>query len=315
MSELIKADKAYYENPAISQSSLKCFIESPIEFYNSFVIRNVEVWDSPTLRFGRLYHTYILEPEIVDSKYIYCDIKIPDAIKKLVDDFYLYKNFDTAFSKSEYVEKNREKYREKLTTDETIKRYLNFLEKAPTRDVISIEDKQKCEIMKQVLVNTPILQKSLFKWDLDIEEFSEYEIFDELFGVAVKAKIDKIKISHSKKVILIFDLKTTSCKNLNAFEKSMLEYGYNIQSAFYLILVKRKFKDLIDKGYSVQFLFVPQKSSMPYQFLGLIKYSDTYNESTYNNVIIPTLKEIKRCTELNLWNTDYRYSNGITIIN
>jgi hypothetical protein len=314
MSELIKADKAYYENPAISQSGIKCFIESPVEFYNSFVIRNSEVWDSPTLRFGRLYHTYVLEPEILNQKYTFCKTNLNTNVKKLVDDYVLYKSFDKAFSASEYKESKKESWKEKLENDINIKEYLEFLKTTETRDVIEESDLHRCKAMKDVLLSSKILQNSLFKDDYDIEEFSEYEIFSDVLGVAVKAKIDKIKISHTKKKIIIFDLKTTSAKNQEGFIKSMSDYRYDIQSSFYSYLVKEKFKDLIDKGYTINFVFIPQKSSSPYQFLGLISYYENSNTRLFNELIKPVLLEIKNCYETNKWTEDYRYSSILTQI-
>lgn len=314
MSELIKADKAYYENPAISQSGIKCFIESPVEFYNSFVIRNTEVWDSPTLRFGRLYHTYVLEPEILNQKYTFCDINISPNIKQLVDNYILYKSFDKAFIASGYAESKKESWKNKLETDKTILEYLEFLKTTETRDVIEKSDLERCKAMKGVLLASTILQKSLFKTYYDIEEFSEYEIFNNILGVDVKAKIDKIKISHTKKKIVIFDLKTTSAKNQEGFIKSMLEYRYDIQSAFYTQLVMSEFSDLILKGYTIEFVFVPQKSSSPYQFLGLISYYQTTNNRIFSNIIKPTLLEMKDCYDTNKWTEDYRYSKILTKI-
>lgn len=314
MSELIKADKAYYENSAISQSGIKCFIESPVEFYNSFIIRNSEVWDSPTLRFGRLYHTYVLEPEILNEKYTFCNIDVSPNVKQLVDDLILYRDFDKAFAKSTYAESKKESWKNKLETDSTILKYLDFLKTTETKDVIDKSDLDRCKSMKDVLLSSNILQKSLFKDHYDIEEFSEYEIYDIICDIAVKAKIDKIKISHTKKKIVIFDLKTTSAKNQEGFIKSMNEYRYDIQSAFYIYLVKRKFIELISKGYTIEFVFIPQKSSSPYQFLGLISYYENANNRLFNELIIPVLEEMKSCYDTNKWTEDYRYSNKLTTI-
>lgn len=310
MSELIKADKQYYENPAISQSGLKCFMESPVEFYNSFVIRNLEVYDSPAFRFGRFYHTYILEPEKVDLKYVYNDVKINDNLKSLYSDYYKLKDFDKAFERSGYSIKNKDNYKNKIEEDNDVKAYLKLLSETEDKDIIDLEDLSRCKQMKLILVSEPILQKSLFKTNYDIDDYNEYEIYLTLNSIPIKAKIDKIKISHRTKRILIFDLKTTSCKNLEDFKISMIKYGYHIQDAFYVNIVREHFKTEYP-DYTIDFVFVPQKSSLPYQFLGLLRISEECRNKVFNDTIIPTLDKMAECYKTGIFREDYL--NKITV--
>jgi hypothetical protein len=56
----------------------------------------------------------------------------------------------------------------------------------------------------------------------------EHEYFFELFGVPFKAKID------ARLGIILADPKSTSCTNLEAFQKACIDYGYYRQGTIYL---------------------------------------------------------------------------------
>lgn len=81
---------------------------------------------------------------------------------------------------------------------------------------------------------------------------SEVAFLSKIDGVDVKCKVDYYR----ENLGLVFDLKTT--KSIKDFEKSIVEYGYGTQSAFYL--------DVINScGYEAnRFIFIIVESVAPY---------------------------------------------------
>lgn len=72
-------------------------------------------------------------------------------------------------------------------------------------------------------------------------------IQEELFNLPCKGLLDIIDIDEENKTMRVVDLKTTS-KPIYNFQKSILDYRYDIQLAFYTDLLK---KSSISKGYGV----------------------------------------------------------------
>jgi exodeoxyribonuclease VIII len=81
---------------------------------------------------------------------------------------------------------------------------------------------------------------------------AEHAFFAEFYGVKVKCKADY----YNQNLGLVLDLKTTA--SISDFKRSILEYGYGTQSAFYM--------DVISKaGYKAErFVFILVESVAPY---------------------------------------------------
>lgn len=69
-SELIMSDDGYYENPSISASWLKIFKDNP-RYYHDLKHGKKKILETKAMMFGRMFHTYLLEPELMDKNFIY----------------------------------------------------------------------------------------------------------------------------------------------------------------------------------------------------------------------------------------------------
>ena len=74
----------------------------------------------------------------------------------------------------------------------------------------------------------------------------------------VKARIDYFI---NRDIITIVDLKTTQSASLKSFKSDIIKYGYDIQAAFYIDVVRNKFP-----GKAVDFLWIAVEKVPPYGF-------------------------------------------------
>lgn len=64
------SEDEYFAYPALSQSSLKLMGRTPWHYHNK---PPPDKYDTPAKKFGRLFHTLLLEPDTFDAKYRVCD--------------------------------------------------------------------------------------------------------------------------------------------------------------------------------------------------------------------------------------------------
>lgn len=81
---------------------------------------------------------------------------------------------------------------------------------------------------------------------------------DEASGVWLRARLDWMPDPHSAMRPVIFDYKTTVNASPDSFAKSMANYGYHIQAAFYADLYYQL------AGVDAPFLFIAQEKEPPY---------------------------------------------------
>lgn len=114
-------------------------------------------------------------------------------------------------------------------------------------------------------------QNAWYKYDKDaIIVHSEVVIIVEINGIILKVMLDRC-IEHAD-VVYVRDVKSTSAKNSNEFDKSLTEYDYLIQYAMYKFVVECHFKkrcvfDFVfcgkDEPYNIAFI-----SPEPYHQIG-----------------------------------------------
>lgn len=117
--------------------------------------------------------------------------------------------------------------------------------------------------------------------------------------VPCKARLDAWHIAEGR----IVDIKTTDCSSPTSFAKSLYNYGYYRQAAWYLRGLKAQGAD------ATSFYFIAVENAPPYQVCvykvepGIIELA--------NQEINLLLEKYKRCTEENRWPS---YTTGIRTI-
>lgn len=88
----------------------------------------------------------------------------------------------------------------------------------------------------------------------------EFEIFSEINGVQIKAKLDAVSIADDKTSAIIFDLKTGH-DIIKRWEYSVKDYGYHLQQYHYRLCLSQLLGVTID---SIRFIFILAERSTSY---------------------------------------------------
>lgn len=154
--------------------------------------------------------------------------------------------------------------------------------------------------MKLKLRENPLMNKLM---DKGINEESYY--IDDFYGAKVKARPDKVT------KYAVIDLKSTDNASTEGFTRTMFKYGYHIQAAFYLDILKE-----FDNT-PRQFVFVAQEKKAPYSYQ-IFRLDDDvieYGRWQYQDL----LEKHKKCMSENRWGGYEQFNElseaGVTTIN
>ena len=228
--------------------------------------------ESKSLENGKLLHYYIENPD----SFIVEDFDKPtEKALEFLNAYYECLDIEKAKEKTSHGW-SVEVLKNKVLNTESGKKYLEFL--AGSRDKLVLSKEQKFLIDNAIksIKNNPLVAPLVY--DDNGEVYKELEIYweKELTNgkVNCKGKLDKVKIDHEKKKITIIDYKSTFktpfglLVKTNSFGspqldyvatgwfKSFLNFKYYRQAGMYYDAVSHQFKELINKGYKIEFLFV-----------------------------------------------------------
>jgi hypothetical protein len=270
----------YRLNPAIAQSDLKMFMQSP-ELYKYYKVDGGEGKpETDSTRFGTLMHTLILEPETFKERYYIKKADTPTSAQQKAFAAEMAFGEDVRYEevyKKHYKTEGKsdatvEKAASKLATD--LRPYIRDLYEGKGKIFIKEADREKALTMGKALAAHPLASKIMFKKykkEEGIEVFVELEIFSTVVidGVEyeVKCKVDRLVVDTKKKAALVTDYKTTTSKNASEMRSSIFKFGYDIQVVYYNRLVKDFLKE---KGYditAVKHALVCQYTEPPYHVM------------------------------------------------
>jgi hypothetical protein len=162
------------------------------------------------MKFGRLFHSYVLEKEHLDNEFV------------LVDSFPTKPN--------------------KRSTQQTIANYSRFIELLNGKQPYSQDDLAAVDNMANAVYSHPSASKFL------AAGISETTLIwtDQETGIQCKVRPDRIP--HGNKGVIL-DLKSTTNAAKNSFQSDCVKYGYAREGAMYLegfsITMKAIYQDLI----------------------------------------------------------------------
>ncbi len=193
------SNEEYHAHKADSRSTLMLLHESAKKYHYKYVSGEAEEETTEALDMGTAFHTLILEPEkLADTMTFHPDQKRP--------------------TKSQINAKN--------PSDSTVK-LIEFWDKfdSENKGKIVLKHAQVDDLkgMADAIRSEPAAQKLLGQ-----KGFIEPSIFwtDEETGIDVKCRIDFLPANYKSTI----DLKSTASVSLPKFEKSGIDYGYDLQS-------------------------------------------------------------------------------------
>lgn len=242
----------YRRREGVSSTDLKHMVKSPQHF--RYWKDNVQE-STQALVFGRAAHKYVLEREEFAEEF---------AIEPLID----------------------------RRTKEGKAKWLLFQDENEDKDIISAEDFQKIQEMREALYSTPFVEQ-LLSGEKEMSFFME----DEKTGVLIKCRPDAlIQIGDAH---IIVDYKTTTDASSDAFMRNAISLNYDLQMAMY--------KEIMDKntGYNHAVIFIVQEKTPPYA-VNILEANEYFLKSGYD-MFRTYLNLYKECLDSGNW---YGLVNG-----
>lgn len=222
MIELVAQNMNYFANPAMSQSKLKDLRKSPKHFWAKHLApERIPDTETDAMRFGKAVHMCLFEHQLFIKNYV--------------------------------AEPNVDK-----RTKEGKLEFATFIANSAGKTIISANDMEAVKCIRDAVLNKKTSRKLL---NNGLPEHELYWIDPET-GIHCKAKLDYL-IEPCKQFPngLILDLKTTINADPTEFAKSIYNFGYYNQMAFYCNAVKIIYKT---SDYPL-FIYIPVEKSAPFE--------------------------------------------------
>lgn len=222
------AAEEYRRHPAVSKHGLDDFRKAPA--YYDWKRKNPSESKSSALLFGSLYHTVILEPELLSKLYATVPSDAPKRPTRI----------------------QREAKKPSLETLEAIHWWELFNHDNDGKIIVDSEDIAKCEAMREAIMKNLACRNAIETARL----YTEASLFwqDAATGVKCRARPDIIRADG-----LIIDPKTCQDASEEAFQRAAWNCGYYRQAAMYL-----DGWEAVSSEKPKAFIFIAQESEAPY---------------------------------------------------
>lgn len=255
----MKIEIPYYEdNTRISNSAIGWFLKKGPRYLKDMLDGKEEGISGKYLDKGTMIHMYLLQPEEFWENYMIIDYEKPKTTQQLAF-CEAYFNSTEILEEDKLINAYKASYSgNNMSRDAMLKKakelqlkfaeYIEFLNKNQTYKIISFADLTMLKRIKENIYNH-IKAKELLENQLGIECHNEFHINweAEKQQVMCKSLLDRVKIDHAERKIVLIDLKTTA--DVYNFKHSVEEYDYYRQIAFYILALTWYMKE---EGYDIE---------------------------------------------------------------
>lgn len=285
----------YYSIPAISSSSL-AYIDAEKggswKRYANFLKEDNK--EEPSyFKFGRMFHSFILEPQ----KFTFLTINVSDTIKEIIDqtitalgnDFEGDESNDL-FNETVISTARSLNYNSRIVKNETylnnilnVGKGLEYYNAVLANKHLIVVSKTQHETMKLMADSLSLDEYKHIKDLILTEEFSHFDSYSEqiieftFMGEKCKSLLDKIIVNNKEKTIINVDLKTTAAP-INMYNEKFFLYDTDRQMAFYRIALSKFAEETGKKDYKLISKIAAVEKTSPYEW----KLFDI-KEETINN--------------------------------
>lgn len=246
------SNKVYRSRKGVSSSDLKHMMKSPAHFR---YWKDHPQEDTPALLYGRACHKYALEK----------------------------KDFSKEFAIAPNIDRRTKTGKEE---------YAQFLGKNKGKDIITADDFEKIQDMRDTLYSTPFVEQ-LLSGKKELSFFLK----DNETGVMMKARPDCLTTIGDTHILI--DYKSCQDASGEAFMKSAINLGYDLQLSYY--------KHILDEitGFEHSVIFIAQEKTPPYAVN--ILEADKYFLASGDDMWRTYLDLYAECNKSGNW---YAYING-----
>lgn len=273
----VMTNEQYHANPAISRSGIKLFNESPYKFWAHYLNPDrPPVKQTEAMFFGSAFHAYILERGKFHQDYI-IEPKL-DPLPKCE----LLRNIMLRDGKRDEFDRQKKAKEEVRRRNDEIKE--RFADEADGKLILTSEEWQILDDMCKALMNHPQA------WDLiqGAEYEESYFWRDEHTNMMCKARPD---IAHPN---MIIDLKTVNNASERFVQRSVFDYGYDLQMA----MIRDGIFTL--NGNKIEnFILICVEKDYPHE-IGIYFLDNEVIERAHVNYK-NTLLQFKECFKTNTW--------------
>lgn len=319
---MMKIEIPYYkDNTRISNSAIGWYLNKGPRYLRDMLDGKEEGLKLPQLEKGTMIHEYILQPEIFWNDYEIADYKVPTTEKQ--KEFCRLVNESLELLQDDKLSKAyKQVYVTDKMSDEIIlvkakkmydeyKSYIDSLSKT-SKKTITWSDYRMLEQIKKNIAEHKAAVELLDNQDYECHnEFHinwEYHIKETDYTMLCKSLLDRVKIDHVNKRVILIDLKTTS--TIYDFKHSVDSFDYYRQMAYYILALTWYFKDLgFDiENYDVE-VYIIAISTQTYE----IRVFNMLDEQVLSNkarVIVSVLSDLSYNFKNNLWDHTREYYEG-----
>lgn len=289
MAEGIKISNAEYRaREGISSTELKKLMKSPAHYKHW---KDNPTEDTTALLFGRAAHKYVLETyDFYNEFEIAREFRYGSkADKEETQSFICQKAIEVGkgVEWDSFILTNPKK-------EDVVAFYRSLV---TDKDIITQEQFEQIDAMRTAACATPFVSKLLSG-----EKELSYWGVDEETGLSIKARPDCVTEWNGKNILV--DYKTCSDAENTKFCRDSIKFGYDLQLAYYLDILKQN----TGKEYIV--VIIAQEKTAPY-VTNVFQLSENYLESG-RELYKEMLKVYKECSETDNW---YGYmKDGISIL-
>ena len=242
------SNKEYRDSDGISSTELKKIMKSPIHY--RYWKDNSDNEDTPSLLMGRAAHKYVLETYDFYNEF---------AIAPVCD----------------------------RRTKDGKSTYEMFLKESEGKDVITLEQFEQIDAMRNAAYATPFVSKLLTNGE---KELSFWGV-DEETGLRIKCRPDCITEMNGGHILI--DYKTCSDAENMKFCRDSIKYGYDLQLAMYREILRQ------NTGHDYTVVIIAQEKTPPYA-TNVFQLSENYLQSG-EEVYKEMLRIYKQCEETGNW--------------
>lgn len=239
-------DPDYRKTEGLSQSAMKELLISPAHYMAAYGPNAEPRFPSAAMIWGSAFHCKVLEPEVFENLYFDRSSKPKEPTVQELKDM-----LDKA--QVEYPKSAKKAELEKLLWPEG--------KKKDNRTSMDPRDFEGVSRAAEALRSHDITGDWFCPGQENYRRDNEVSVYvvEQVTGLILKGRFDRLVVDDDKKTVKILDLKTTQDATYNGFQRSVANFSYDLQSSWYSELAKKCYP-----GYEVEFFFIAIEKRAPY---------------------------------------------------